>query len=520
MYRREFCGVIILLVWRASMCLARETVMVNTTLGSVMGTIETVTIHETLDTTRNVSYKQFLGIPYAEPPTGNRRFAKPVPKEAWSDMHNGTYHRPMCHQGIPADQLALNNVQESEDCLTLDIYTPNGSLSDGDSNAVMIFIYGPTGASKGFVGDALSAYGDIIVVVINYRSTFLGFYSSGDSVAKGNYGLWDQQLAIRWVNTNIEAFNGDPSRVTVAGYSAGAQYVLLQAMYPDNIGLIYNVIAHSGILVPTYRVSSYASTGSTRTVQTLGCNRETSAATLLCLRSKTIDELNTALYRLTATFTPVIDGEFIKKDPLEILNSNDSETQNIRDFFSSVNLLTGINNMEGAMHVVRLWAPLLNQQVESFQINKSSFRNVVVKTALDLVFASNLSDAIVDTVVFQYSDLTDPTNMLKLRQSTVQLSTDMDATVPAIKTANLHSMSNTSSKTYFFQFSLKFTANTMMTPSWLEGANHGEEIYFLLGFSPRTMDAWTFSDGFMPTDIERNTSIEMMTLWSNFVKTG
>ena len=118
------------------------------------------------------------------------------------------------------------NVSYGEDCLTLNVYVPVANSVDGydDNIPVMVFIHGGgfmCDSALPYVSDVLSAYGNVIVVTFNYRLSIWGFLSTEDVNARGNYGLWDQHLAIKWVHDNIESFGGDPKRITIFGESAG-----------------------------------------------------------------------------------------------------------------------------------------------------------------------------------------------------------------------------------------------------------------------------------------------------------
>ena len=114
---------------------------------------------------------------------------------------------------------------------------------------MMIWIHGGgfiSGSAREYIPSELITENDVIVVVIQYRLGILGFLSSGDDVAPGNYGLWDQTLAIRWVKDNIRAFGGDPDSMTIFGESAGAASVGYQILSPASRGLFSRAILQSG----------------------------------------------------------------------------------------------------------------------------------------------------------------------------------------------------------------------------------------------------------------------------------
>jgi carboxylesterase type B len=502
-----------------------KTIEVLTNLGRVIGSIEDSVISGTDDNFTVLQYVKYLGIPYAEPPVGELRFQKPVAKKPWNDTHNGTVFGPMCHQGngrVSSDPMAIVDNKMSEDCLTLDIYAPVASTTSGDSYAVMVFLLGATGGSKGFIADTISAYGDVVVVVVNFRTHVLGYFSTGDSAAPGNFGLWDQMMAIHWVKDHISKFGGDSDRISLAGYSMGGSNAILQILNPKNKGIVKRVIALAGTPFPTYRSSSFLriQTGSDF-VERVGCRRDSSKETVVCLRTKSITEIDNALSALpySISFTPVVDGDFIPIDPQLMLTSYDTSFLKSIESFGSVELMLGLTNREGGAHISLMWSNLLGQQVNTFQINKTSFENLVVPTAMDIVFGENVSDAVLQNVVFQYSDLLDPSNNTKVRNNVVNLSTDIDVAAPIVKTANFHSKISTKT-TFLYQFSANLSLNSSLTPSWLDGANHGDDVYFLFGFSQRYLDAWKHTKGFVPRDYEISTAQQWRTVITNFVKSG
>ncbi|KDN48742.1 hypothetical protein RSAG8_02729, partial [Rhizoctonia solani AG-8 WAC10335] len=174
----------------------------------------------------------FLGIPYAQPPVGDLRFRKPV-----AFTPNGTINAqnygPRCLQSTIANDA-------SEDCLTLNIWRPHEVT---EPLPVMVWIYGGSfilGDSQsypgyGIVGKSIEMGQSVIYVSMNYRLGFFGFPVGKQTMSKGaaNLGLYDQRMAIEWVQKNIQSFGGDPTKVTLFGESAGGIGVSYQMMYRD-----------------------------------------------------------------------------------------------------------------------------------------------------------------------------------------------------------------------------------------------------------------------------------------------
>ena len=164
----------------------------------------------------------YLGIPFAEAPVDKLRWKEPLNIQSWSpNVLNATKFKPACPQlnctkSIPA---LVCPTETSEDCLYLNVFVPK---TNTPSKAVMLFIHGGnfqyTGANS-LVHDGryFANTSDVIIVSIQYRLGALGWLVTGvvDDEIKGNLGLLDQRMAIKWISQNIAAFGGDPNRVYI-----------------------------------------------------------------------------------------------------------------------------------------------------------------------------------------------------------------------------------------------------------------------------------------------------------------
>lgn len=192
----------------------------------------------------------FFGIPFAQPPVGDLRWKPPAPIKPWVGVRDATKSGPGCMQldyGWNHD----NAANQSEDCLYLEVVSPN--MKPAKKLPVMVWIHGGGNRAGGGIGTIWSDLGkEVVLVSIQYRLGAFGFMAHPALTAEsphkssGNYGLLDQQAALRWVQANIAKFGGDPRNVTIFGESAGAQDVGLQYLSPLARGLFAKGIEESG----------------------------------------------------------------------------------------------------------------------------------------------------------------------------------------------------------------------------------------------------------------------------------
>jgi para-nitrobenzyl esterase len=289
--------------------------VIFTTNGSVAG-IQSATMNE------------YLGIPYAAPPVGPLRWTPPRRHSSWKGVLQATQFGNKCPQSDPTTGGVLDG---DEDCLFLNVYTPTQG-DQGKNLPVMVWIHGGglvSGSGDPFDPTRLVAKG-VIVVTINYRIGILGFFAhpaiDDEGHLNGNYGLMDQQRALKWVRRNIAAFGGHPRRVTIFGESAGGHSVYAQLASPLAAGLFQRAIAESGAYsqfqdyyhfvislaaaemtgVPFFVPSGIADAAA------VGCGIDNSAATAACLRdvpaSSLVNIEPTGLYA-------IIDGTLLPESP-------------------------------------------------------------------------------------------------------------------------------------------------------------------------------------------------------------
>lgn len=236
--------------------------------------------------------RAFLGVPFARPPVGERRWRAPEPAQPWSGVRDATRIGADCTQAIGRRAILGGGggiVVGSEDCLYLNVYAPAG---EGGARPVMVYVPGgafTVGSGANYDPTRLAREQDRVVVTLNYRLGALGwlahpgFQADGEGFG-GNFGLMDQLAALKWVRENIGAFGGDPADVTLFAESAGAWTACYLMTAPAARGLFQRVILQSGgCLEPSSLVSAQAAAESGPAFAArLGCEGEEAVD---CLRA-------------------------------------------------------------------------------------------------------------------------------------------------------------------------------------------------------------------------------------------
>ena len=236
---------------------------------------------------------QFLGVPYAAPPVGALRWAAPQPAPRWQGVRQATSYGGRCAQLASGNGPRADN----ENCLFVNVYTPPGADSRGRGSGlpVLVMIHGgglTTGAGDQHDGSLIVTTDHIVVVSINYRLGPFGFLDlpglgTTASTANGNFGLLDQEAALRWVQRNIGAFGGNAAKVTIAGESAGGWSDCALLTSPPARGLFRGVIMESGSCASQSPATAEAA--SLAFAKQAGCqNPATAAACLRALPEQTL----------------------------------------------------------------------------------------------------------------------------------------------------------------------------------------------------------------------------------------
>ncbi|XP_078608511.1 pyrethroid hydrolase Ces2e-like isoform X2 [Branchiostoma floridae x Branchiostoma japonicum] len=404
----------------------------------------------------------FLGIPYAAPPVGDLRFRAPEPVIPWEGVMDATKPGPFCPQPVDLQHtmpFRLSQTTTSEDCLTLNIETP--TTNDDDDLPVLVWIHGGSLERGGgyllpFV--PLAAHQDVVVVTFNYRLGLLGFLSTGDENAPGNFGFLDQVLAIRWVKENIRNFGGDPGRITIFGESAGGYSVSYHVVSPLSRGLFRRAISQSGVF-GTNPVQLNPLRIARIQAEELGCDEDDTAALVDCLRQKPLEQLlagyDLLQLRLVGSnlkpFRPVVDGYFLTSTPEYLIRKRQGSGQ-----------------------------------------------------------------AILTAILERYLDHADPDDIMAIQYRYTQLMGDLMFVAPTVRAADGHTGAGGRVHLYENHYVPSFLRAAR--PSWV-GCDHTDDWWMVVG-APFSDIQLTSGGNISFTAADKQMSLKMMELWANFARTG
>lgn len=244
---KKFLKTVLLFLWGSTLAFSQT----DNSL-PVQTTVKTGIIEGNYNVTNGIS--TYFGIPFAKPPVGELRWKAPVPAASWTGVKETKEFGPRPVQGLVFGDMNSWSDGVSEDCLTLNVWTP--AKRNSKDLPVLVYFYGGgfvagDASEPRYNGESMAKEG-VVVVTVNYRLGIFGFLAHSDLSAEssykgsGNYGLLDQALALQWVKDNISAFGGNPNQVTIAGESAGSISVSYQMASPLSKNLIHGAIGESG----------------------------------------------------------------------------------------------------------------------------------------------------------------------------------------------------------------------------------------------------------------------------------
>jgi carboxylesterase type B len=497
----------------------KEYVYVNTSLGRIEGYV----IERS---PRPIS--AFIGIPFADPPTGDRRFKKPYPVTAWKPQTlKATKHKQSCFQFIITHDARgkksnltklLEKVPQGEDCLYLNVFVPGKLIDPKAKKAVMVWIHGGAfliGNLEYYDPSQLASHGDVIIVAIAYRLGIWGFmHSTHPSEIPGNMGLHDQARALHWIHEHITSFGGDPDRITIFGESAGGISVGFHMISHQSRHLFRRAILQSGSpltimaagidMGPIYveKVASLLNCPFTHRKLTGGKYSHFHEKTYECLRNADIDSIREAERKLVTTrqtfgFVPTMDDDFFPDHPLEFFRSEDPFYPNHTD------IIMGHTGNEGGSF-------LHYSLPELFPKNRDLPSNLSYDLIRERIrgLAPNMENQVkmLFEVLHKENVMETPYNIARKFS---ELVSDMAFVCP-----NIFMMDSFTrfpgKKVYYYKFDSR--PKSADTYSWSKAAVHEEEMQFVFGYP--------FSKPEKYTKEEQYISQRIMNHWTNFAKFG
>ena len=362
----------ILLFATGALCASAQT-RVNTPLGAVEGTEST-------------GIRIFRGVPFAQPPVGNLRFAPPAPATRWEGVRDAKQFAARCMQLPLFGDMNFRSDGMSEDCLYLNIWTP--AKRAGEHLPVLVYYFGGgfqagDGSEPRYDGESMARKG-IVAITISYRLGIFGFLAHPELTAEspnhasGNYALMDQSAALRWVKANIAAFGGDPNKITIAGESAGSTAVSAQMASPLSRDLIAGAIGESGSTLMNSTPRTDAEATGIKFVESLGLH------SLKELRDLPAQKLLDAVAKPGAPrFGICVDGYFFPEAPKAIYEAGkqahvpllagwNSEEQGARAVLGReqptlANYRAGVDRLykDQAPEILKVYAPADDNEVEA-----------------------------------------------------------------------------------------------------------------------------------------------------------
>jgi len=431
---------------------------------------------------REAGVDRFLGVPYAAPPVGDLRWRPPAPPRRWATTLQATRFGGTCPQ---APRGVFASPSTSEDCLYLNIYAPAGRVPRTSPKPVMVWFYGGglfSGESNDYDGSRLARDGGVIVVTLNYRIGALGFLSHPALNAEGhpfaNYGIMDQQFALRWVQRNIAAFGGDPRNVTIFGQSGGGTSVMANLVSPTAAGLFQRAINQSGT-----HVEQIAPATALKAAEAFAAKAGCADQTAVCLRALSVDQVLQSqgpIIPVVAAGFPVADGTVITHSPFEAFGSGQ---------FNRVPILTGLVADE-----------------QAFFLDEPNTGVVLTVDGFDRYLQSfGAENAAALTATYPVSAYPSP--------SEAEIAAAQGYKVCMART--LDRMWSLHTPVYAYQFDDRATPSYFPKVSYPMGAFHTAELEFLF---PRFHGGQGASHPLSPP--EAVLSREMIGDWSSFARTG
>lgn len=504
-----YLSVLMIAVVLQSLPTVQRTVSVYTKLGPVKG--------HAVRTEKGGLFYSFLGIPYAAPPLGELRLKDPVSHPGWEEELDANRYGQPC----PQWDIRTSTVIGDENCLTLNVFTPQ-VLTAGQRSPlnVMFWIHGGAfmqGGSALYGPEKLMA-SPIVLVTANYRLGVLGFLSTGDDIAPGNYGMMDIIQALHWIQDNIIHFGGDPQRVTIFGESSGAAVVSHLLLSPLARGLFWTAITQSGSALCDWALEEQPYAYASGLASSLKCSVRTSRTIVECLRNQsTVDLITAQQAKLKYSFfplktAPVVDRGFRSQpfmpDSPEIL----LETGN----FLKVPLISGVNKNEGLLFLLSILLQyakeiskdprFLEEVILPNTVNAITDKEYTIKEILQIknVYFKHADFFNIQEVIPPFVDLISDFTMFSCNDKMVKL-------YSRFAIVYMYVFSYRGNRSYADKLISKLRSLNISSPLFYEGVSHADDLLYLFNLSkfPRLTS----------TEDQKMSDI-LIHLWTTFAQQG
>ncbi|XP_062605522.1 acetylcholinesterase-like [Saccostrea cucullata] len=480
---------------------------VKTDKGSVVGLRQRI---------KGFTLDSFYGIPFAKPPVGKYRFKHPQPPDPWTEIKKTVDLPPACMQifdntfpNFTGAEMWNPNTLVQEDCLYLNVWVPK--TTESRNKSVMVWIYGGS-FSYGSIsldvynGKYLAVENDVIVVSMQYRIGSLGFFVGSSPEAPGNCGLFDQLLALDWVQRNIHYFGGSPNDVTLFGESSGAASIGLHLLSPLSRSKFQRAILQSaGPTAPWATITRQKAMERGKTLaKALNCERDSEMEMLECMKKVNESQFPQNDFILDANilqfpFVPIIDGVFLIEDP---------ETSFKNGNFKRCPILTGANTNEGSYFLAYSYGGVVFNKSHSSPIDMDQYKVQMKKQFRHFPqHPTEINKFVLDAIRFQYTPWNNPLDNYLLRDGVEAAVGDFNFACATVDLAGEYAAAGLN--VYYYLYDHRSSVNPW--GEWM-GVMHGDEIMFIFG-QPLDND-------FEYETKEKRLSKKMMKYWTNFAKTG
>ncbi|XP_056642441.1 juvenile hormone esterase-like [Diorhabda sublineata] len=463
-------------------------------------------------TITGVTVYSFQGIPYAEPPTGEYRFRSAKPKEPWTDILDATQERSFCLQ------MTSDTVAGSEDCLFMNIFSPKDP-SSSPNLPVMVYIYGGgfiegTSEDVNIGPDHLMNY-DVVYVTFNYRVGPFGFFSTGDEVIPGNYGLKDQLEAIKFVKNYIQYFGGNPEKITIFGQSAGSASVQYQLLSPKARGLFRGAICESGSAISAWAYQSNQTEISYLLASLLNPSLKNASSTevyqyMKQLPAEQIDRAAHIIQKMEKPSDNQIQQGFYFAPVIEPEHDDAFLTQSMFRMFllgtfnTEVKIMVGVNSEENLFYV----SNMTNLEQMATEITADS--SILIPRGL------RANESKKAEIANKIKEFYSPYLPFSLNwRSLIKYFSDQSFARSLIKSAELQSRWT---DVWFYEFAFHGVLGGYTEESvdgFSEDVRHGEEMSFILR---RNYGGLNTTDLSKYPEIDQLVQKRVITMWTNFAK--